>query len=53
LAICKQHKVACGHPHVDSKNVEALIEKGFRYLMPGPTYSFAALEIGCKASGRA
>jgi len=53
LAICKQHKVACGHPHVDSKNVEPLIEKGFRYLMPGPTYSFAALEIGRKASGRA
>src|SRR5271165_1538073 len=53
LAICKQHNVACGHPHVDSKNVEALMEKGFRYLMPGPTYSFAALEIGRKASGRA
>src|SRR6516162_673910 len=52
LAICKQHNVACGHPHVDSKNIEALIEKGFRYLMPGPTYSFAALEIGRKASGR-
>ena len=53
LAICKQHDVACGHPHVDSKNVESLLEKGFRYLMPGPTYSFAALEIGRKAAGRA
>jgi len=53
LAICKQHNVACGHPHVDSKNVEALLEKGFRYLMPAPTYSFAALDIGRKASGRA
>jgi len=52
LAICKQHNVACGHPHVDSKNVEALIEKGFRYLMPGPTYSFTALEIGRRRSGR-
>ena len=49
LAVCKQHNVACGHPHVDSKNIEALIEKGFRYLMPGPIYSFAALEMGRKA----
>jgi 4-hydroxy-2-oxoheptanedioate aldolase len=53
LAICKQHNVACGHPHVDSKNVESLLEKGFRYLMPGPSYSFAALEIGRKAARRA
>ena len=53
LAICKQHNVACGHPHVDSKNIEALLEKGFRYLMPAPVYSYAALELGRKASGRA
>ena len=53
LAICKQYDVACGHPHVDGKNVEALLDKGFRYLMPSPTYSFAALEIGRRVSGRA
>jgi 4-hydroxy-2-oxoheptanedioate aldolase len=52
LAICKQHNVVCGHPHVDSKNVESLLEKGFRYLMPAPVYSFSALELGRKASGR-
>jgi 4-hydroxy-2-oxoheptanedioate aldolase len=52
LAICEQHNVACGHPHVDSKNVEALVEKGFRYLMPAPVYSFGALELGRKAAGR-
>ena len=52
LAICKQHNVPCGHPHVDTKNVEALLEKGFRYLMPAPVYSYAALELGRKASGR-
>jgi 4-hydroxy-2-oxoheptanedioate aldolase len=52
LAICKQYKIPCGHPHVDSKNVEALLEKGFRYLMPAPVYSYAALELGRKASGR-
>ncbi len=53
LAICKQHNVPCGHPHVDAKNVESLIEQGFRWLMPGPVPSFAALEIGRRASGRA
>ncbi len=52
LAICKQYNVPCGHPHVDTKNVEALLEKGFRYLMPAPVYSYAALELGRKACGR-
>ena len=52
LAICKAHNVPCGHPHVDAKNVATLVEKGFRYLMPAPVYSFAALELGRKASGR-
>jgi 4-hydroxy-2-oxoheptanedioate aldolase len=52
LAICKQHNVPCGHPHVDTKNVEGLLEKGFRYLMPAPVYSYAALELGRKACGR-
>jgi len=53
LAICKEHNVACGHPHVDSGNVETLLNKGFRWLMPAPTQSFAALERGRKLSGRA
>ena len=53
LGICKQYNVACGHPHVDSKNVEALLQKGFRYLMPAPVYTFPALELGRKAAGRA
>ena len=52
LAICKQYNVACGHPHVDGKNVQALLEKGFRWLMTAPSYSFAGLEKGLKASGR-
>jgi 4-hydroxy-2-oxoheptanedioate aldolase len=52
LAICKAHGVACGHPHVDANNVEMLLEKGFRYLMPAPVYSFAALDKGRKAAGR-
>jgi 4-hydroxy-2-oxoheptanedioate aldolase len=52
LAICKEHNVVCGHPHVDGGNVEALLAKGFRWLMAAPTQSYAALERGRKASGR-
>ena len=52
LQICKEHNVVCGHPHVDSKNIAALIDKGFRYLMPAPVWSFAALELGRKVAGR-
>lgn len=52
LAICKDHQVVCGHPHVDSGNIDALLEKGFRWLMAAPTQSFAALERGRKACGR-
>ncbi len=53
LAICKEHNVVCGHPHADAKNVEALVAKGYRWLMTLPTLSFAGLEKGLKASGRA
>lgn len=53
LAICRDHSVVCGHPHVDSGNVDRLLEKGFRWLMATPTQSFSALERGRKASGRA
>jgi 4-hydroxy-2-oxoheptanedioate aldolase len=53
LNICKEHGVVCGHPHVDTGNVEGLLAKGYRWLMAGPTYSFAALERGLKAAGRA
>jgi 4-hydroxy-2-oxoheptanedioate aldolase len=53
LAICKEHNVVCGHPHVGTKNVEELLKKGYRWLMAGPSQSFAGLQLGLKASGRA
>jgi 4-hydroxy-2-oxoheptanedioate aldolase len=53
LAICKEHKVVCGHPHANAKNIEELIAKGYQWLMTPPTYSFAGLEKGRAASGRA
>jgi 4-hydroxy-2-oxoheptanedioate aldolase len=52
LAICKEHNIPCGDPHVDAGNVEALVAKGFRWLMPAPAQSFAALQKGLAACGR-
>jgi 4-hydroxy-2-oxoheptanedioate aldolase len=48
--ICKQHKVACGHPHVDEKNVQDVIAQGFRWLMPKPERTNQALAMGRKLS---
>jgi 4-hydroxy-2-oxoheptanedioate aldolase len=52
LETCQKYNVVCGHPHVDTRNVERLLEQGYRWLMPAPTRSFAALELGRKTSGR-
>jgi 4-hydroxy-2-oxoheptanedioate aldolase len=52
LNICKNAGVVCGHPHVDSGNVERLLEMGFRWLMASPERSFNALQLGRKASQR-
>jgi 4-hydroxy-2-oxoheptanedioate aldolase len=52
LSICKDHGVPCGHPHVSSSNVDALLEQGYRWLMPAPVLSHAALERGRLTAGR-
>lgn len=52
LDICKQHNVVCGHPHVDSGNVESLLAKGYRWLMSSPTLSFAGLQKGLEVVSR-
>ena len=50
LSICKDAGVPCGHPHVDAKNVERVLEQGFRWLMASPERSFNALQLGKKAA---
>src|SRR5712692_6325240 len=51
LSICKEAGVPCGHPHVDARNVERLLEQGFRWLMASPERSLNALELGRKTAG--
>jgi 4-hydroxy-2-oxoheptanedioate aldolase len=52
LAICQDAGVPCGHPHVNEKNVERVLEQGFQWLMPAPVRSFSALERGRELAGR-
>ena len=52
VAACKEYKVACGHPHVEPDNVEEVIKLGYRWLMPRPIRTHAALQTGRKLSGR-
>ncbi len=52
LETCTRFNVVCGHPHVDTRNVERLLEQGYRWLMAAPTRSFAALELGRKTASR-
>ncbi|SDK26021.1 HpcH/HpaI aldolase family protein [Aliiruegeria lutimaris] len=52
VATCKKHKVTVGHPHVGPKNVEAVLEEGFTFLMAKPTTTYPALEKGLALSGR-
>jgi len=52
VAACKEHNVACGHPHVEADNVEEVISLGYRFLMPKPARSNAVLDKGLKLTGR-
>ena len=41
---CKKHNIPVGHPHVTTKNVESVLEQGYRFLMSVPVRSYAAIE---------
>jgi 4-hydroxy-2-oxoheptanedioate aldolase len=53
VAICKEHNVPVGHPHVDANNVERILHEGYRFLMTAPTRSYPALDKGRRLCGRA
>jgi 4-hydroxy-2-oxoheptanedioate aldolase len=50
---CKRHNVVVGHPHVDSNNVERILNEGYRFLMAASTRSYGALDKGRQLAGRA
>jgi 4-hydroxy-2-oxoheptanedioate aldolase len=52
LRICQDHNIPCGHPHVDSANVERTVQEGFRFIMAAPTRSYAAMTEARRLTGR-
>ena len=50
--ICNEHRVVCGHPHVEPANAQRVIDEGYRFLMAAPTRSFAGLDTCRKITGR-
>ena len=51
-AICRERNIPVGHPHVSAANVAQAVEEGYRFLMAGPTRSYAALERAAELTGR-
>jgi 4-hydroxy-2-oxoheptanedioate aldolase len=46
VTTCNAFGVPVGHPHVDTQNVARIVDEGYRFLMPAPVRSYAALEAG-------
>jgi 4-hydroxy-2-oxoheptanedioate aldolase len=42
--ICGEHRVACGHPHVDVSNAQRVIDEGYRFLVTAPVRSYPGLD---------
>ena len=51
LAVAREFNVPVGHPHVNSKNVERVLQEGYRFLMASPVRSLEPLEKGRKLAG--
>lgn len=43
VATCKKYNVPVGHPHVNAKNIEKVIEQGFSLLLTAPVKSYGAI----------
>ncbi|MBM3609152.1 MAG: aldolase [Alphaproteobacteria bacterium] len=52
VKIAKECNVVVGHPHVESKNVERVLNEGYRFLMAAPERSYNALNKGRELAGR-
>ena len=50
--ICNEHKVVCGHPHVDEKNAQKAVDDGYTFLMAAPARTLAGLDACRKITGR-
>lgn len=52
LEVCATHGVAVGHPHATEKNVDRVLEQGYRLLLTAPVTSYPGLQRGRTLAGR-
>ena len=52
VATCKECKVAVGHPHVESGNLQRIYDAGYQLLICGPSRSYPTLERARQLAGR-
>jgi len=50
--VCAEHKVVCGHPHVDPQNAQRVVDEGYRFLMAAPSRTYTGLDTCRKITGR-
>ena len=46
LEVCAAHDIAVGHPHVTEKNVEEVLDQGYRLLLTAPVVRHPGLDRG-------
>lgn len=50
--VCGEHRVPCGHPHVEPQNAQRVVDEGYTFLMAAPARTFAGLDACRKITGR-
>lgn len=48
---CHKHNVPVGNPHTNAKNVERLVNEGYRFLMSAPSRSYGVVGQGRELAG--
>ena len=48
---CHKHNVPVGNPHTNAKNVERLLQEGYRFLMSAPSRSYGVVGQGRELAG--
>lgn len=51
VEVCHKHNVPVGNPHVNAKNVERLLQEGYRFLMSAPSRSYGVVGQGRELAG--
>jgi 4-hydroxy-2-oxoheptanedioate aldolase len=51
VEVCHKHNVPVGNPHTNAKNVERLLQEGYRFLMSAPTRSYGVVGQGRELAG--